>query len=92
MLAAVGGVRGNRGEGEDRCGASSRIFSVFTLAFASAAGLLLCGDQIAAGILGNPHAAQAFPFMLLCLMLTGIENILKALFIGLECVQYNRDQ
>ena len=85
-LSAACGATGEKG----KTGAVLRLaFSVFfTLAFASAAGLLLCGDQIAAGILGNPHAAQAFPFMLLCLMLTGIENILKALFIGLECVQY----
>lgn len=73
-----------------KTGAVLRLaFSVFfTLAFVSAAALLLCGDRIADGILGDPRAAQAFPFMLLCLMLTGIENILKALFIGLECVQY----
>ena len=85
-LSAACEATGEKG----KTGAVLRLaFSVFfTLAFASAAGLLLCGDQIAAGILGNPHAAQAFPFMLLCLMLTGIENILKALFIGLECVQY----
>ncbi len=85
-LSAACEATGEKG----KTGAVLRLaFSVFfSLAFASAAGLLLCGDQIAAGILGNPHAAQAFPFMLLCLMLTGIENILKALFIGLECVQY----
>lgn len=73
-----------------KTGAVLRLaFSVFfTLAFVSAAALLLCGDWVADGILGDPRAAQAFPFMLLCLMLTGIENILKALFIGLECVQY----
>lgn len=73
-----------------KTGAVLRLaFSVFfTLAFVSAAVLLLCGDRVADGILGDPRAAQAFPFMLLCLMLTGIENILKALFIGLECVQY----
>ena len=85
-LSAACEATGEKG----KTGAVLRLaFSVFfTLAFASAAGLLLCGDQIAAGILGNPHAAPAFPFMLLCLMLTGIENILKALFIGLEYVQY----
>ena len=70
-LSAACEATGEKG----KTGAVLRLaFSVFfTLAFASAAGLLLCGDQIAAGILGNPHAAQAFPFMLLCLMLTGIE-------------------
>lgn len=73
-----------------KTGAVLRLaFSVFfTLAFVSAAALMLCGDWVADGILGDPRAAQAFPFMLLCLLLTGIENILKALFIGLECVQY----
>lgn len=73
-----------------KTGAVLRLaFSVFfTLAFVSAAALMLCGDRVADGILGDPRAAQAFPFMLLCLLLTGIENILKALFIGLECVQY----
>ena len=60
----------------------------FTFALLSGAGLLLFRRPVAEGLLGDGRAAQAFPFMLLCLVLTGIENILKALFIGLECVQY----
>lgn len=50
--------------------------------------LLLGGEWIADGILGDGRCARAFPFMLLCLALTGIENIFKSLFIGLERMQY----
>ena len=33
-------------------------------------------------------APEAFPFVLLCLTLTGVENISKSLFIGLEQMQF----
>lgn len=50
--------------------------------------ILLFGNRIAAGWLGDIRCAKAFPFVLLCLTLTGVENIFKSLFIGLEQMQF----
>ena len=50
--------------------------------------VLLFGDGIAVTLLGDGRCAKAFPFVLLCLALTGVENIFKSLFIGLEQMQY----
>ena len=78
-------------KGERRkIGAILRLaFSVFfTLCAACAAVILLFGDGIAAALLGDGRCAKAFPFVLLCLALTGVENIFKSLFIGLEQMQY----
>ena len=77
-------------------GESGRLGAVLQLAFraffalsaACAAVVLLCGGSIAANLLGDGRCARAFPYMLLCLTLTGVENIFKSLFIGLERVQY----
>ena len=63
-----------------------RVF--FTLCAACSAVVLLLGGEIATGLLGDGRCARAFPFVLLCLALTGVENIFKALFIGLERMQY----
>ena len=63
-----------------------RVF--FTLCLLCGVVLLLDGQGIAGGILGDSRCARAFPFLLLCLALTGIENIFKSLFIGLERMQY----
>ena len=78
-----------RGESR-RIGAVLRLaFSVFfTLCAGCAAIVLLCGDSIAATLLGDGRCAKAFPFVLLCLALTGVENIFKSLFIGLDRMQY----
>ena len=78
-----------RGEGR-KIGAILRLaFSVFfTLCAACAAVVLLFGDGIAVTLLGDGRCAKAFPFVLLCLALTGVENIFKSLFIGLEQMQY----
>lgn len=85
-LSAANEARGERG----------KISMILRLAFAvffcaclfCGACLLLGGKWIAADILGDTRCARAFPFMLLCLALTGIENIFKSLFIGLERMQY----
>ena len=77
-------------------GESGRLGAVLQLAFraffalsaACAAVVLLCGGSIAANLLGDGRCARAFPYMLLCVTLTGVENIFKSLFIGLERVQY----
>lgn len=45
-------------------------------------------DMIAESFLGDSRCAKAFPFVLICLALTGIENIFKSLFIGLGRMQY----
>ncbi len=78
-----------RGE-QRRIGAVLRLaFSVFfTLCAGCAAIALLFRKEIAVHLLGDGRCAQAFPFLLLCLALTGVENIFKSLFIGLEQVQY----
>lgn len=85
-LSAASEARGERG----KIGMILRLaFAVFFSAclFCGAC-LLLGGNWIADGILGDGRCARAFPFMLLCLALTGIENIFKSLFIGLERMQY----
>ncbi len=78
-----------RGESH-KIGAILRLaFSVFfTLCAACAAVVMLFGKGIAATLLGDGRCAKAFPFVLLCLALTGVENIFKSLFIGLEQMQY----
>ena len=78
-----------RGEGR-KIGAILRLaFSVFfTLCAACATVVLLFGNGIAVTLLGDGRCAKAFPFVLLCLALTGVENIFKSLFIGLEQMQY----
>lgn len=78
-----------RGENH-RLGAVLRLAfrAFFALSAACAAVVLLCGGSIAANLLGDGRCARAFPYMLLCLTLTGVENIFKSLFIGLERVQY----
>ena len=63
-----------------------RVF--FTLCLLCCAVLLAGGQGIAQSILGDGRCARAFPFLLLCLALTGVENIFKAVFIGLERMQY----
>ncbi len=85
-LSAASEARGER----RRIGAVLRLaFTVFlTLCAACAAVVLLWGDGIAQRFLGDMRCARAFPFMLLCLALTGVENIFKSLFIGLEQMQY----
>lgn len=85
-LSAASEARGER----------RKISTILRLAFAvffsaclfCGACLLLGGKWIASDILGDSRCARAFPFMLLCLVLTGIENIFKSLFIGLERMQY----
>ena len=78
-----------RGE-HRRIGAVLRLaFTVFlTLCTLCAAVVLLGGERIASELLGDGRCAKAFPFVLLCLALTGVENIFKSLFIGLERMQY----
>ncbi len=78
-----------RGESH-RLGAVLRLAfrAFFALSAACTAVVLLCGGSIAANLLGDGRCARAFPYMLLCLALTGVENIFKSLFIGLERVQY----
>lgn len=78
-----------RGRGEQIPSVLRLAFRVFfTLCIGCAAIVLLGREQIAHELLGDGRCARAFPFVLLCLALTGVENIFKALFIGLERMQY----
>lgn len=43
---------------------------------------------IAESLLGDARTAQALPVMLACLFLTGFENIMKALFVGIGRVKF----
>lgn len=78
-------------------GEQSRIRAIVRLAFTAffalfagcAAVTLLSKNYIAAELLGDARCARAFPFLLLCLALTGVENIIKALCIGLERMQFS---
>ncbi len=64
-------------------------FRVFFATFSiCAAVVILKKNEIAEGLLGDVRCAKAFPFLLMCLGLTGIENIFKSLFIGLEQMRY----
>lgn len=45
-------------------------------------------DFIAQRLLGDDRTAMALPIMLICLFLTGIENLIKSLFLGIGKVQY----
>lgn len=85
-LSAACEARGESG----RLGAVLRLAfrAFFVLAAGCAAVVLLCGSGIAETLLGDGRCARAFPYMLLCLALTGVENIFKSLFIGLEQVQF----
>lgn len=85
-LSAASEARGER----RKIGAILRLafWVFFSACLFCGAGLLLGGHWIASDILGDIRCAHAFPFMLLCLALTGVENIFKSLFIGLERMQY----
>lgn len=60
----------------------------FSLCAVCSSIVLVCHNEIAEHFLGDIRCAKAFPFLLLCLGLTGIENIFKSLFIGLEKMQF----
>lgn len=78
-----------RGEHEKTGTVLRLAFTVFFSLFAlCAAVVLLWREEIASSFLGDERCARAFPFLLLCLALTGIENIFKSLFIGLEQMRY----
>lgn len=85
-LSAASEARGEH----TRIGAVLRLAftTFFTLCAGCAAVVLLFRQQIAVDLLGDERCARAMPFLLLCLVLTGIENILKSLCIGLERMQF----
>lgn len=62
---------------------------LFLLLFALCAAVILpFHDFIANTLLGDDRTAAALPIMLSCLFLTGFENIIKSLFLGIGKVQY----
>lgn len=85
-LSAASEARGERYKVRAVLHLAFRVF--FTLCLLCTAMLLLGGQGIAQTVLNDGRCAQAFPFLLLCLALTGVENIFKAVFIGLERMQY----
>ncbi|MCQ5128322.1 oligosaccharide flippase family protein [Butyricicoccus faecihominis] len=65
-------------------------FVSFGTMFCTCAVLVLpLRTKIAADLLGDARCAMALPFLLLCLALTGIENIFKSFCIGLEQMQFS---
>lgn len=65
--------------------ATGVFLCIFTLC---AAVIVPFHDYIAHNLLGDDRTAAALPIMLICLFLTGFENIIKALFLGTGRVQY----
>lgn len=64
-----------------------RAFRTFFCFFFCAASILfLFRDWIGTSILGDSRTIAAMPFMLICIALTGIENVLKSTMIGLNRV------
>lgn len=62
---------------------------VFALLVCTCAAVLFAGrDEIAGRILGDERTAVVFPVLLVCLALTGVENIVKSLCIGLNRVEW----
>lgn len=62
---------------------------VFSVMLAGCGVVLFLGrDEIAGHILGDERTAVVFPVLLLCLGLTGVENIVKALCIGMNRVKW----
>ena len=60
----------------------------YTLVILCGAALFLTHDTVAQVVLGDERTAAAFVPMLLCLALTGIENIFKSVCIGLKQVRF----
>lgn len=60
----------------------------FVLFFVSAIPILLFKNQIAEYMLGDIRTAQSMVAVLFCIFLTGIENIIKALFNGTGQVKF----
>lgn len=66
-----------------------RAGQTFACLLAAGALVLFWGRTgIAEGLLGDGRTAVVFPVMLLCLVLTGVENIVKALCIGVGKVEW----
>ncbi len=62
---------------------------IFSIVFALCAALVAPFHEfIAHTLLGDGRTADALPIMLFCLLLTGFENIIKSLFMGIGRVQY----
>lgn len=50
--------------------------------------ILLLRDTIAEKLLGDSRTAEALGMILLCILFTGVENIIKSLFNGIRFVKY----
>ncbi len=85
-LSAAAEAKKNYGETKTVLRLAFRVF--FALFFICTAVVLFRKNDIASRFLGDSRCAKAFPFLIMCLGLTGIENIFKSLFIGLEQMRY----
>ncbi len=85
-LSAASEARGEYGKIKSVLRMAFRVF--FSMLAVCVAVVLINKDNIAISLLGDRRCAKAFPFLLLCLGLTGIENIFKSMFIGLEQMRY----
>ena len=86
MTVAVSRISAEKAAESNPSAAKSVVYSAFRLflgAVAVLAGITFTGsDFIAAKLLGDIRALRSFPFLLVCLTLTGFENIMKAYFYG----------
>ncbi len=64
------------------------MFCFITLLGIMAVPIMLMRNQIASGILGDARTANALWMILICILLTGAENILKAMFHGTRMVRF----
>lgn len=64
------------------------FLALFSLFFVLAAPTALSHRQIAVHILNNPETDRAILLVLLCIFLTGVENVLKAAFLGAKLVKH----
>ncbi len=64
------------------------MFCFIALLGIMAVPIVLMRNQIASGILGDARTANALWMILICILLTGTENILKATFHGTRMVRF----
>lgn len=83
-LSAEWSVQGKSGAIRVLVRRAFRTFFCFFICAASV--LLLFRDWIGTSILGDSRTVAAMPIMLVCIALTGIENVLKSTMVGMNRV------
>ncbi len=86
MTVAVSRISAEKAAENNLSAAKSVVYSAFRLflcAVAVLAAITLTNSSfIAEKLLGDVRSLKSFPFLLICLTLTGFENIMKAYFYG----------